>query len=283
MLLAVIVVLVAVFFVATGRGGELSYERADYAPLDLGQVSATDVALLRPPAALWGYNIQATDEALDRIAHAMRDRDATIASLQEQLAAITPETAQDPPPARASRPGSVRPGRRTVQFRGDLPSSGGDDAQMLKASRDRRRPRASQKEVSRGDDTQRPAPTGDDTQRLVPQGDATQRVVSGGDATQRLAPYRAGPSDAGPSEAELSAAGQSRTSEHPEAGRQGPGGRRDAADSKDVVYRDQPAAQEDLAVSGELPAQEHPGSGDDPPPGEDPANQSGSAGSRAGE
>ena len=87
MLLAVVAVLVAVFFVATGRGGELSREHVDYAPLELGSVSASDVALLRPPAALWGYNVDVTDEALDRIARAMRDRDLTIAYLQQQLAA----------------------------------------------------------------------------------------------------------------------------------------------------------------------------------------------------
>ena len=52
MLIAVVVILVAVVLVATGRGGELSAERTDYAPLDLGPASATDVALLRPPTAL---------------------------------------------------------------------------------------------------------------------------------------------------------------------------------------------------------------------------------------
>ncbi len=82
-------ILAGVFFVATGRGGELAYEHADHAPLDLGPVSATDVALLRPPTALWGYNMQVTDEALDRIARALRDRDIEIASLQRQLADLS--------------------------------------------------------------------------------------------------------------------------------------------------------------------------------------------------
>jgi hypothetical protein len=87
MLLAVIAVLVAIFFAATGRGGELSREHVDYAPLELGSVSPADVALMRPPTAIWGYNVEVTDEALDRIAHALRDRDLTIAYLQQQLAA----------------------------------------------------------------------------------------------------------------------------------------------------------------------------------------------------
>src|SRR6267378_4802038 len=86
MILVAVAILVGVFFVATGRGGELAYEHADHAPLDLGPVSAADIALLRPPTALWGYNMQVTDAALDQIARAMRERDVTIAYLQEQLA-----------------------------------------------------------------------------------------------------------------------------------------------------------------------------------------------------
>ncbi len=87
-LIAIAAVLVGIYFAATGRGGELAYEHADYAPLDLGPVSAADIALLRPPTAMWGYNMQVTDEALDRIARAMRERDVTIAYLQEQLATL---------------------------------------------------------------------------------------------------------------------------------------------------------------------------------------------------
>jgi len=85
-LIAIVAVLIAIYFAATGRGGEMAYEHADHAPLDLGPVSSADVALLRPPTALWGYNMQVTDAALDQIAQAMRDRDVTIAYLQEQLA-----------------------------------------------------------------------------------------------------------------------------------------------------------------------------------------------------
>ncbi len=82
---SIAVILVAVFFTATGRGGELAYEHADHAPLNLGSVSGADVAMLRPPTALWGYNMQVTDTALDTIAQALRDRDVTIAHLQQQL------------------------------------------------------------------------------------------------------------------------------------------------------------------------------------------------------
>ena len=96
MILAAVVILVGVFFVATGRGGELAYEYPDHAPLDLGPVSATDVALLRPPTALWGYNMQVTDEALESIAQAIRDRDVTIAFLQQRLADLSTQTDATP-------------------------------------------------------------------------------------------------------------------------------------------------------------------------------------------
>jgi len=94
MILVAVVILVGVFFAATGRGGELAYEQADHAPLDLGPVSATDVALLRPPTALWGYNMQVTDEALEQIARAVRDRDVTITFLQQRLADLTTRPAE---------------------------------------------------------------------------------------------------------------------------------------------------------------------------------------------
>jgi len=88
LLLAVVAILVGVFFAASGRGGELATEHGDYAPLDLGPVTGADIALLQPPTSLWGYNMHVTDEALDRIARAMRDRDVMIARLQRQLAEL---------------------------------------------------------------------------------------------------------------------------------------------------------------------------------------------------
>ena len=83
LVIAIIVVLGAVVFLAMGRGGEMSVERNDYLPLDLGPVSATDVALLRPPTGLWGYNIQATDEAMEQIAESIRERDVRIVALEQ--------------------------------------------------------------------------------------------------------------------------------------------------------------------------------------------------------
>jgi hypothetical protein len=84
--IAILVVLAAVVLVAAGRGGEMpAVERSDYAPIDMGPVSATDVVLLRPPTALWGYNQQATDEALDRIAESIRERDVRIVALEQMV------------------------------------------------------------------------------------------------------------------------------------------------------------------------------------------------------
>ena len=108
-LIAIVVVLVAIFFAATGRGGELAYEHADHAPLDLGPVSSADVALLRPPTALWGYNMQVTDAALDQIARAMRERDVTIAYLQEQLAGYERTGSGAEPRGAHARPGPDAP------------------------------------------------------------------------------------------------------------------------------------------------------------------------------
>jgi hypothetical protein len=83
MVIAIIVVLAVVVYLAMGRGGELSVEQNDYVPLDLGPVSATDVVLLSPPTGLWGYNMQATDEAMERIAESIRERDVRIVALEQ--------------------------------------------------------------------------------------------------------------------------------------------------------------------------------------------------------
>jgi hypothetical protein len=96
MVVASAAVIIAVVFVAMGRGGEMSVEQPDYEPLDLGPVSATDVALLRPPGGLWGYNVQATDEALGRIAESVRERDVRIVALEQLVADLSREPS--PPP-----------------------------------------------------------------------------------------------------------------------------------------------------------------------------------------
>jgi len=106
LLIAGLVILIAVILVAAGRGGELPAERADYAPLDLGPASATDVALLRPPANAWGYNMQATDEAMAQVAESIRERDVRIVALEQLVTDLTREPA--PPPLTSPYVGARR-------------------------------------------------------------------------------------------------------------------------------------------------------------------------------
>jgi hypothetical protein len=96
MVIALVVVIVAVVLVAMGRGDGLSVERNDYVELDLGPVSATDVALLRPPTGLWGYNMQATDEAMELIAESIRERDVRIVALEQLVTDLSKEPAGVP-------------------------------------------------------------------------------------------------------------------------------------------------------------------------------------------
>ena len=94
LLLAGVVILAGVVGVAMGRGGEMAEFAADYLPPDV--MTAADVAMLRPPASLWGYNAQLTDEALSRIAQVISERDVEIAVLRQQLAALRSATGSHP-------------------------------------------------------------------------------------------------------------------------------------------------------------------------------------------
>ena len=94
LLLAAAVILAGVVSVAMGHGGEMAEFAMDYLPPDL--VTAADVVLLRPPSALWGYNAQVTDEALNRIAQVITERDVEIAVLRQQLAELRSATGSHP-------------------------------------------------------------------------------------------------------------------------------------------------------------------------------------------
>ena len=116
LVIAFIAVAAIVIVMATGRGGELSAERGDYAPLDIGQVSATDVALLRPPTGVWGYSMQATDEALEQIAEAIRERDVRIVALEQLVTDLSRDQAPSMAPLASpyASPYSGARHRRTV-------------------------------------------------------------------------------------------------------------------------------------------------------------------------
>jgi hypothetical protein len=125
LLVAGLVILVAVVLVAAGRGGELPVERADYAPLDLGPASATDVALLRPPTNAWGYNMQATDEAMAQIAESIRERDIRIVALEQLVTDLSKEPA--PPsltsPSVGARRRALPAGAQPVTGAGQQPGT----------------------------------------------------------------------------------------------------------------------------------------------------------------
>jgi hypothetical protein len=145
--IVIVIILAAVVLVAAGHGGEMpATERSDYAPLDMGPVSATDVILLRPPTALWGYNQQATDEALERIAESIRERDVRIVALEQLVTDLSRHSAPMPlgspyQGARHARPGAGNtspdfPAGPDFPINGDFPASpdiAADEAQPMSA------------------------------------------------------------------------------------------------------------------------------------------------------
>jgi len=119
LLVAAAAILGGVVVAALGRAGEMATFAGDTAPIELNEVSATDVALLRPPMSLWGYNAQATEDALRVIARSVTARDVEIATLRRELADLqrrqdgvrTTGTGDRPvtaaSPATAARPASA--------------------------------------------------------------------------------------------------------------------------------------------------------------------------------
>jgi len=113
LIVAAVAILGGMIVVAMGRGGELARSDADVRPLDGELVTAADVALLRPPAALWGYDMRTTDEALNRVARTVTERDVEIASLRRQLADLQAKAADPGEPGAGTRPQAL-PLRRAV-------------------------------------------------------------------------------------------------------------------------------------------------------------------------
>ena len=127
MLVAAVVILAGVVVVASGRGGEIAPEYPDYPPIDLGPVTAADVALLRPPSAAWGYNMRVTDEALETIARAVTERDVKIEELLQQLDDLRGERPQQ----RERRPSGAWP---AVADAGHEQAEGAEGAEGAKQS-----------------------------------------------------------------------------------------------------------------------------------------------------
>jgi hypothetical protein len=132
-LIAAVAVLAGVTVVALGRGGEIAHFRADYSPLKLDEVTATDVVLFRPPFTLWGYNSQATDEALARIADALTERDIEITALRQEVADLqwtTPGRRRPRPQDRPDHSGPPAPAGPSVPGAAALAGPAGGESAL---------------------------------------------------------------------------------------------------------------------------------------------------------
>lgn len=86
LLLAIaVVILGGVVLAAAGRAGGMVWFPNDSVQVQVRDVSAAEIAMLRPPLSLWGYNAAVTDEMLQQIAHAVSARDVEIATLRRQV------------------------------------------------------------------------------------------------------------------------------------------------------------------------------------------------------
>jgi len=85
LLLAAVAILAGVVVVAMGGGGELTLFRRDRPEQLFRLRTPDDVAALRLPVALLGYQEQATGDALRQVAWLLAERDAEIARLREEV------------------------------------------------------------------------------------------------------------------------------------------------------------------------------------------------------
>jgi len=86
LLAAALAILAGVVAVAMGRGGEMAEFGPDRPATAIRLTSAADLAALRLPLGLLGYQQQAADEALRAAALALAGREAEVARLRAQLA-----------------------------------------------------------------------------------------------------------------------------------------------------------------------------------------------------
>ena len=85
LLAAAVAILTGVVAVAMGWGGEMVTYSRDRPAVPLRARTASEVAVLRLPASLFGYQREATDAALHEISRLVADRDAEIADLRAEL------------------------------------------------------------------------------------------------------------------------------------------------------------------------------------------------------
>jgi hypothetical protein len=105
LLAAAIAILVGVVVVAMGRGGEIARSQRDVPVRPPRIRSAADVARLRLPIGLLGYQEHATDEAFDAAARLIADQEDEIARLRDEVWRLRSQHRHDvPAEARGSDP-----------------------------------------------------------------------------------------------------------------------------------------------------------------------------------
>jgi hypothetical protein len=119
LLTAAVAILAGVVAVAMGWGGELAMSRRDLPAIPPRIRTASDVARLRLPLGLFGYQAESADEAIQILAGRLAERDAEIARLREEMqwlgaqrnggasGAVPPATAE---PVIAAQPQAEPPG-----------------------------------------------------------------------------------------------------------------------------------------------------------------------------
>src|SRR5579875_813491 len=108
MLAAAAAIVAGTVIAARGGGGEMAMFSPDRPREPPRLATPADVATLRPPLGLIGYQVQATAAAFSRVAQLLADKDAEIARLREalrSLGAVHAASSPGPAPVSGARPG----------------------------------------------------------------------------------------------------------------------------------------------------------------------------------
>lgn len=106
LLAAALAIMAGVVAVAMGRGGEMTEFAPDRPATPVRLRRAADVAALRLPVRLLGYQKQATDETLRVFAIVLARREAEIARLRAELAGHDLHSPAEPPASEPPPPDS---------------------------------------------------------------------------------------------------------------------------------------------------------------------------------
>jgi hypothetical protein len=129
LLAAAIAILAGVVVVAMGRGGEIAQSHRD-APVRPPRIrTAADLAMLRLPVGLFGYQEQATDAALDAATRLIAEQQAEIARLRAEAWRLRPPDVETD----ARRQGGTRPDAPPADAAHSPADAGSDtaDAEVL--------------------------------------------------------------------------------------------------------------------------------------------------------